>query len=70
MLVFNKHGAAISHRVVEIKKQDNKFNFYTKGDNNDSVDNWIVDSDEVIGVAKVNIPVIGYPVVIWNEIIN
>lgn len=70
VLVFNKHGAAISHRVVEIKKQDNKFNFYTKGDNNDSVDNWIVDSDEVIGVAKVNIPVIGYPVVIWNEIIN
>lgn len=70
VLVFNKHGVAVSHRVVEIKKKENKFSFYTKGDNNESMDDWIVEPDEVIGVTRVNVPVIGYPVVIWNKVIN
>lgn len=70
VLVFNKHGVAVSHRIVEIKKKENKFSFYTKGDNNESMDDWIVESDEVIGVTRVNVPVIGYPVVIWNKVIN
>lgn len=70
VLVFNKGGVAVSHRVVEIKKKDNEFNFYTKGDNNNALDNWIVKTDEIIGVTKTIIPFVGYPVFVWNKIIN
>lgn len=70
VLVFNKHGVAISHRVVKIDEQDKNRSFYTKGDNNAEVDNWVVKPDEVIGVSKISVPAIGYPVLLWNKLIG
>lgn len=70
VLIFNKNNVLVSHRVVEIKEKNNEFSFQTKGDNNESVDSWIVKSEDVIGVSRMVVPVIGYPVVVWNEVIN
>lgn len=70
VLVFNKSGVAVSHRVIEIKNQDNELRFYTKGDNNDFVDSGAVEPEDVIGVTKITVPFVGYPVLIWNKVIN
>ncbi len=51
----------IVHRVVKIK---DKNHYYTKGDNNNTIDQDIVSKNNVIGKAKVKIPLLGMPT-IW-----
>lgn len=66
ILVFD-YGETIVHRIVEIYEKDGTYSFQTKGDNNDDVDGFIVYEDQVIGIAKYRIPIIGKPTVWLNE---
>lgn len=65
---YRYEGRVIIHRVnriVEIKGE--KF-YYTKGDANEDEDNYKVESDNIIGVVTVALPLIGYPTVWLNEL--
>jgi len=68
---YKMDGYYVVHRVKEIKedKDGNKL-FITKGDNNDDVDLYPVKESQYDGTIKVNIPYIGYPTLIFNELIN
>ena len=67
--VSNKQ--TIIHRVIKIEKdKKDKLIFTTKGDYNNSPDNKKVFEDQVLGVAKVYIPKVGYPTVWLNEFFN
>ena len=68
ILVFMNNSSVITHRVVKKYKVDSHYRFVTKGDNNDSLDNEI-DEGKVKGVVKIALKYIGYPTVIFNEII-
>lgn len=71
ILVFRKDGVTIVHRVVQINKiTDDKYYFYTKGDNNNSYDGYPISIENIVGVAKGKIRYIGYPTVILNEILE
>jgi len=71
ILYFSKDGKLIIHRIVSIKEESNgKIEVTTKGDNNNSNDNWVVTNDEIIGVGKFMIPYVGYPSVIVNELLK
>ncbi len=50
----------IIHRVVEIHKENGLIYYKTKGDNNPSVDPWMVPSKYVIGVVIWRMPLLGY----------
>ncbi len=67
ILIFEKESIIVVHRVIEIINENNIYYFKTKGDNNESADNWLVSEDEVIGTAKFKIKYIGLPVVWLNE---
>ena len=58
-IAFKKDKIVISHRVVEIHNDDGAFNFTTKGDNNDVIDNFLVNSYEIQGVFVNKIPGLG-----------
>ncbi len=61
----------VVHRVVDIKTDENgQLQFITKGDNNDSLDLFPVKEYQVDGVIKYDIPVLGYPTLILNELLN
>src|SRR5690606_10758951 len=51
----------VIHRVVEIET-DNEgiISFRTKGDNNDSIDNWTVPQDNILGLSRSSLPYLGY----------
>lgn len=71
ILVFRKDGVTIVHRVVQINKiTDDKYYFYTKGDNNNSYDGYPISIENIVGVARGRIRYIGYPTVILNEILE
>ena len=68
ILVFKKGDTVITHRIIEINKDDNgKIYYQTKGDNNKAADNFIVYPDEVMGYVVYKIPYIGYPTILLTE---
>ena len=71
ILYFSKDNKLVIHRIVSIKELENdRFEITTKGDNNNSVDAWVVTNDEIIGVAKFMMPYIGYPSVLVSEMLK
>lgn len=57
ILVYQANEHIISHRIVDIIEDD----FITKGDKNNSIDNYLVSSNQVLGKGtNWSIPFIGY----------
>jgi signal peptidase I len=56
----NDAEVIVIHRVIEIKQQEAGTALITKGDNNDSPDNWLVTASLVQGKGIAFIPYIGY----------
>ena len=52
-------GTLITHRVVDITYDTNEIYFKTKGDNNPTVDPWVVESGDVVGIQTAILPNIG-----------
>ena len=69
ILAFKKSNKVITHRIVNIEK-NNKYIIYTKGDANKNIDSRTVNEQEVLGIVKYRIKYLGYPTLWFNEIIN
>jgi len=54
------YGILITHRVVNIKEENGKKIFITKGDHNQTVDRLEVYGDQIYGKVIMRIPKIGY----------
>lgn len=52
-------GAVNTHRVVEIKEEDGERSFVTKGDNNNVVDSYDVESEYLLGKVVASSLIIG-----------
>ena len=71
ILYYSKDGKLIIHRIIEIKEtEEKKLEIKTKGDNNNTEDNWIIKEEEIIGKVKFMVPYIGYPSVWVNEMLK
>ncbi len=58
----NNPKIIVLHRIVEIQQLGNMTQFRTKGDNNNSADNWLITPSTVKGKMVYGIPGIGYPI--------
>ena len=67
VLIYSKDNKVIVHRVVYISDVSGESIYVTKGDNNNTEDNYVIKNSEVIGVALYKIPIIGYPSVWLSE---
>lgn len=71
IIYFSKDSNLIIHRIVSVKHtENNQLEIKTKGDNNNTNDNWVVTEKEIIGVGKFMIPYIGYPSVLVSELLK
>ena len=70
ILVFNKDGVIITHRVVSIDKRNNVMYFTTRGDNNDEADAFETPDSQVLGRVVMVGKYIGFPTLWINEIFN
>ncbi len=61
VIVFDSDGKNVVHRVVDIKRINNEFRYYTKGDANEDMDMGYITSDKIVGVTNIKIMYIGYP---------
>lgn len=70
ILVYNRDGKIIVHRIDRVFNSSDSVFFRTKGDNNNDSDAYLIEVDEVIGVCKKRIRYIGYPTVMLYEKMN
>ena len=61
VIVFEKGGNMIVHRVVDIEVINGNTRYYTKGDANEDRDDGYITNADIVGTADYKIPVIGYP---------
>lgn len=64
VIVFTRDENKIIHRVVDIKKINGVYRYYTKGDANEGMDSGYITDSSIVGVINLNIKYIGYPT-IW-----
>ena len=61
VIIFEKNGRTIVHRVVDIEIINGIARYYTKGDANEDWDAGFITIYEIRGIACKKLPVIGYP---------
>ena len=67
IIAYYKNNLLITHRVVEIIRKNGRYQFVTKGDNNENIDNEMVDGTSVQGIVVYKISYIGYPTIWISE---
>lgn len=70
VLVFRHNGKYITHRVYEVINDDDNTFYITKGDANNTADDFKVYENDIVGIGKLNIKYIGYPTIWFQELIN
>lgn len=68
ILAYKYEGVIIVHRINKIVEIDNKKYYYTKGDANKDIDNYVVYEENIIGIVNIKIPFVGLPTVWLSEI--
>ena len=71
IIVFKIDNNIILHRIenIEYTPSGNR-KYITKGDNNNVIDEGYITDDNIIGIYKIKVPIIGYPSVWLQEILN
>lgn len=64
VIVFEKDGAVVVHRVVDIQTINGRTRYYTKGDANDDLDAGFLYRSDIVGHVDCKVPLLGYPT-IW-----
>lgn len=70
VIIFDRDGTRIIHRVVDIKKVNGQIRYYTKGDANPELDEGFVTSGDIIGITKFKIKYIGFPSIWIKDIFS
>lgn len=70
VIVFNYNDILTVHRVYEVRKINNVYQFITKGDANKNIDNGFRDVSDITGIVKFKIKYIGLPTIWFNSLFN
>ncbi len=70
IIIFNVMGIKIVHRVIKIENINNEIRYTTKGDANEKEDIDYITKENIIGIKKFKIKLIGYPTIWLRELFN
>lgn len=71
VIVFKIKNKIYTHRIVEIKEENNTYSYKTKGDRiGNAIDSWNVTEENIIGKVKYKISYVGYPTIWLNNFIR
>lgn len=68
VIAYKYDNIVVVHRLINIIEEKGTYYFYSKGDANESEDNWVITEDMIIGIVNVKIPYLGLPTVWLNEL--
>ncbi len=61
ILVFEKDGSTIVHRVADIEIINGQARYITKGDANEDNDSGYITMSNIVGVVEAKVPFVGFP---------
>lgn len=61
VIVFEKDGSMIIHRVADIQTVNGTTRYFTKGDANEDLDAGFIQRSDIVGLVNYKVPYIGYP---------
>lgn len=67
VIAYRKNNIVICHRIVDKIESGDEVFYETKGDNNPSEDQLLVEESQIVGLVKFKISYIGYPTVVLND---
>lgn len=67
IVIYNRDGIYVVHRIINIEKKNNTCIYTFKGDNNEVADDKKVYPNQLVGIVKFSIPKVGYPSVWLTE---
>lgn len=70
VIIFKKDKTQVIHRVVKIERVNGVTRYYTKGDANKENDIGYITDSNIVGLAKVSLPYLGYPTIWLRSLIN
>ena len=70
ILIYQKSGKIIAHRVVKKVEYEEQVFFYTKGDANNNEDGYLIEEEDIIGKVIYVCKYIGWPTVWFNEFLR
>ena len=68
IVAFEEDDTIVTHRILSIEEEDGVEQIITKGDNNYTKDVTKKTKDDIIGIVRFRIPLLGYPSVEISEI--
>lgn len=68
IIAYKYNSTLVIHRLNKIEKVDNEYFFYSKGDANEGVDDYIIYENMLVGVVKNKISYIGLPTIWISEL--
>ena len=68
IIIFEKEGILVVHRVIDIEQVNGEIRYYTKGDANQQEDKGYITDDKIVGISKFKIMYIGYPTIWLRDI--
>jgi len=70
VIVYEKEGKKVVHRLVKTKIKKGTKYYITKGDANNANDNVVLKIDDIEGIVKMKAPLIAYPSIWFKEAIE
>ena len=67
VIAYKYNNIVVVHRLCDIVVVDKDYYFYTKGDNNQMVDDYEVRNENVVGIVRYVVKYIAFPTVWFNE---
>ena len=69
IIAFQEDNIIVTHRIIDIEEKEKTY-YITQGDNNNAKDVTKKTKDDIIGIVKFRIPLLGYPSIEISEIKN
>jgi signal peptidase len=70
VIVFEKDGVKVVHRIVSREKVAGEMRYYTKGDANNANDPGFIKGSDIRGRVLYKVPYIGYPTIYLRELLS
>ena len=68
IIYYKNNNVYIVHRIVSIDYINNKYIIKTKGDNNNTVDEWDVKEENIEGIIRGKVKYLGWPSIIISDL--
>ena len=67
IIAYKYNGVIVVHRLAKVDNDGEEYMYYSQGDANSSMDNYVIKKEDMVGKVRLRIPYLGAPIVWLND---